>query len=235
MAFVLEKNMTELIENQKEVFEKIIKLNNKYKIKYFAKEVPFDYRMIDIIVLLNDKKIDYNSISNLKYMSSIEIDILSLISTKNKMSKNMILKLTGLNVSRLDEILSKLEKKMSINKVSDNSYSINKNIRDNIPRYIISYELKLSNWSEALEQAIYNKKFSEYSFVILDADRLLKKDSIIQKYRNFNVGLIEMSDKGDMRILYNPYKNRDIDKHSNFVKKISFLKDYISKNKWVNL
>lgn len=235
MSFELEKYMTRNIEDKKHIILDNIKLKNDYFYKAFAKEVPFDYRIIDIVMALSNYKIDENEIKYIKYLNTIDIDLLSFIACNSKISMKRLGKMTGINDFELKKILAKLEKKKLIKKVSNYSYSIENGILKFIPQILISYELKLYNWNEALEQGIYNKRFSEYSFVILDKSRVYENKKIKFIYKENNVGLMFLDEEDNIEVINMPRVNKEINKYDNMRQKIKFLKDSLNNKKWMDI
>lgn len=237
MIFQLEKDMTESIK--KKLIEILKKLNNKNnKDSYiYACEFPVYYRMIDITIAMFCKQynefeecISYEKI--LKKLTSKCFGILTFISMKNKVSIDLLHKSLLIDRTELKESLDLLCKLNLIEKISNYSYQLT-SWKVLIPKELISIELKLSKWHEALEQGIFNQKFAEYSFVVLDLNRIKSDEKIINYYKSNNVGLIYLKNENEIEIKYIPKKNNKIDKYSNHFHKIKILKDFIvNEGKW---
>lgn len=235
MAFKLEKDMTQLIINSMDQFTKNIK-NDATKYIY-ACEVPISYRMIDMVIA--DFCEDYNAIDEciyyekmIKRLSSKCFAILSFITTRDKISIATLQKTFLMDRNELIECLDKLCLYKLIKKVSKFSYSVEE-WSTLIPKELIAIELKLSRWQEALGQGYFNQRFAEYSYVILDKDKIKDDTNIINEYRNKNVGLIYLDNNCNIEIVYKPKKNKNIDKYDNSYYKIKALKDFVSnRDKW---
>lgn len=65
---------------------------------------------------------------------------------------------------------------------------------------VISFEAKLRNWKKALTQAYRYKRFSNYSFVLLDEKYINPALKNISLFKKYNIGLISM--KGNTYITY---------------------------------
>lgn len=79
----------------------------------------------------------------------------------------------------------------------------------NLRRHITtsySVELKLKNWKTALEQATRGKSFSDYQFVALDEENILRAQENIEIFREKEIGLMEISSNGDYHVYYHPEK-----------------------------
>lgn len=237
MAFLLERDMTELtVNNIGNIAKSIKKAYSKENLVY-ACEFPVYHRLIDIVIATFYS--EYNNfdecISYEKAIGSIsnrEFSVLNLISLYKKVSISRISNELLLDINTVEDCVNKLCKLKLINKVSRSSYEIG-DWSVLIPKNLIALELKLSRWNEALEQGIYNKSFAEYSFVVLDEDKVISNINIEEQYKFENVGLIYLNSDGKVRIRYIPKKNKNIDKYINQYHKIKVLKDFMSnKNKW---
>lgn len=78
---------------------------------------------------------------------------------------------------------------------------------------IISIEAKLRNWKKALQQAYRYKRFSHYSFVLLDEGHLQPALKQIDLFKNLEIGLISMTPEG-YTIHFSPRKKYISQTHS---------------------
>lgn len=72
---------------------------------------------------------------------------------------------------------------------------------------IVSIEAKLKNWKRALLQATRYKRFSDYSFVLLDKKHSKTAIEHIQHFEKNNVGLIVMNGK-NIELVFMPQLNK---------------------------
>ena len=71
---------------------------------------------------------------------------------------------------------------------------------------VVSIEAKLKDWKRALIQASRYKRFSDYSFVLLDEHFSRPAIENIERFKDTNIGLIVMSDR-KFKILFKPIRN----------------------------
>ena len=67
---------------------------------------------------------------------------------------------------------------------------------------VVSIEAKLSNWKQAMSQALRYRRFSDYVFVLLDDDRAEPAIDKLYQFEEWNVGLATMSDSSDTVSFY---------------------------------
>lgn len=92
-----------------------------------------------------------------------------------------------------------------------------------------AFELKLCNWQRALVQAFRYRSFAEYSFVLLDHSCIGPSLGNLGRFRNANVGLLSMNERGDLYVHYWP------DFSSPFSSDIACKLDSISWRPWDSL
>lgn len=88
--------------------------------------------------------------------------------------------------------------------IGKNKYKIVKNY-ELIIDTVISFEAKLRNWKKALTQAYRYKRFSNYSFVLLDEKYVNPAIKNISLFKKYNIGLITMK-KNTFITYYIPQK-----------------------------
>lgn len=237
MSFQLERNMTSIVIDNMNKFIRNTGEKDYRESYIYACEVPIYYRIVDMAIASFCTK--YNQIEEcknyeklLKKLSSKCFTILVFISTKKKISFSKLQETFFMEKNELIKCLDKLCFYKLIKRVSKFSYSIG-DWSYLIPRELVAIELKLSKWKEALEQARFNQRFAEFSYVILDEDRVKKKDYIIEEYKANNIGLIYLNKNGNIKVMYKPRKNRKLDIYDSNYHKIKILKDFISnEDKW---
>lgn len=237
MGFQLEKDMTKMIKENLTDIIKVIKKNYNKNEYIYACEFPVYYRMIDITVARFYK--EYNNFDEcihyeklLKNISAQCFGILTNICLEKKISISSLEKRLLLDRKQLIDSINKLSKLGLIEKVSKYSYSAGEWVNI-LPSELIAIELKLSRWQEALEQGIFNQRFAEYSYVILDEDRLKITNKILDSYRDNNVGLMLLNCNGEIKTIHKAKRNKNIDKYENKYYKIKILKDFVTNiDKW---
>jgi hypothetical protein len=91
-------------------------------------------------------------------------------------------------------ILDELTRCGAIVKTSTGSFMLSTKMR-NLRADIISVEVKLYRWKEALEQAKIYKNFSDSSFVAMDSNGIPKNPEIISIFQKNRVGLCAVSNE----------------------------------------
>lgn len=76
-----------------------------------------------------------------------------------------------------------------------------------IVREIVSIEAKLKNWRQALKQAQRYKRFSNFSFVLLDERFAGPARKEIDQFKSHNIGLVTMNKDG-YKLQFSPKKMR---------------------------
>lgn len=234
MAFALEKEMTPIMKSSVgELLFKAISYKDDFII---AEELPVYYRMIDLVVaIIQDDKIsdllDSPYEKEFKYLNNNMLDILSLFSIYDEVTVRKIQKHIFTTKENIHNCFDILQKKNLITKISKMKYTATE-WKELIPKEIISLELKLQKWQEALEQAVFNKSFSDYSFVVLDKGRVFNKSVMCEEYKKNNVGLILLDENGELEIVNLPKKNKSIQEGVYSYEKTRVLKDVVTGYKW---
>lgn len=70
--------------------------------------------------------------------------------------------------------------------------------------YIVSFELKLKNWKQALKQAFRYRNFSNDSIVILDEDVIQLALNNMDFFKKYNIGLGSFNKNKELKIYYYP-------------------------------
>lgn len=73
---------------------------------------------------------------------------------------------------------------------------------------VIAVEAKLKNWKQALKQASRYKKFAQLSYVLLDENSIKPALSNIESFFSSNIGLMSLSESGEITIYFSPSLNR---------------------------
>lgn len=177
-------------------------------------EVPVRWGNIDIVNIKNnflpfteDQCVALSKVSNARIF---------LKTKKNQgITKSKILSINGMSESTIENGLSQLIKTNLIIK-KDNLYY--RNIDFSFPKVIISgYEAKLTDYNKAVYQAIINKEYVDYSYMIFPMDiaqKLLSKngDFLLEN----GIGLIGVSDK-KQKVLIKAKRVKEIKQYSRLV------------------
>ncbi|MFW6130025.1 MAG: hypothetical protein ACOC56_02500 [Atribacterota bacterium] len=69
---------------------------------------------------------------------------------------------------------------------------------------VISIELKLNNWKQALKQAFKYRSFSNYCYIVLDETFLNRAVKKIDQFIHFNIGLASFNKNNELKIYFTP-------------------------------
>lgn len=92
-----------------------------------------------------------------------------------------------------------------LHKVNDCTYEVAKEYQP-ITEFVVSIEAKLRDWKRASQQAQRYKRFSDFSFVLLDDSYSEPALKHLSKFKESNIGLITAS-KNKFKVHYVPMKN----------------------------
>lgn len=74
---------------------------------------------------------------------------------------------------------------------------------------VVSFELKLKNWREAMRQAFRYRSFSDYSYVVLPDETAKKAYNHVNLFEKYGIGLISFKED-QYFILYRPMQNHPL-------------------------
>lgn len=162
-------------------------------------EVPIRWGNIDIINIKNNY-IPFNN-EQCKILSKTSNSRIFLKTKKNRgISKQMLLSEKGMSEKTIQNCISQLIKSNLIIKKDGLYY---RNIEFTFPKVIITgYEAKLTDYNKAFYQALINKEYVDYSYMIFPMDIAYK---IIDKYHDIlqdnGIGLIGVSNTKQKTLL----------------------------------
>ncbi|MBQ4634212.1 MAG: hypothetical protein IJB71_02560 [Bacilli bacterium] len=162
-------------------------------------EVPIRWGNIDIINIKNNY-IPFNN-EQCKILSKTSNSRIFLKTKKNRgISKQMLLSEKGMSEKTIQNCINQLIKTKLIIKKEGLYY---RNIEFTFPKVIITgYEAKLTDYNKAFYQALINKEYVDYSYMIFPMDIAYK---IIDKYhdilQNNGIGLIGVSNTKQKTLL----------------------------------
>lgn len=139
-----------------------------------------------------------------------QISIWALVTSKpNGLSKKQLqrLFLNYISESELDHELGKLKDKNFI-EFSEGVYTSECDWFPHV-KCLVSVELKLSNFKEALTQAIRYSNYSDFSYIGFPEDKAthINNSKHLQKLKEENIGLLSVNNSG-VQILFKPQNNK---------------------------
>lgn len=130
-----------------------------------------------------------------------------LLHNRDAVSKEYFFELGALSRSSKEESLNWLISNGFVNELSDGKIQTAPHLRRHITRSY-SIELKLDKWRDALKQAFRAKSFSDYQFVALDDENIIRAIDNLEVFEEYGVGLIAIRDDCDYAIHHNPERDR---------------------------
>lgn len=197
--------------------EKFIELkmtNNAYE-----RECPFRWGNIDLVEYKNESKY-YLSENQIKVLKQKEnLIIFSLLYKHRQHKLDYISKKSGFSLKNASKHLNSLIKSEIVVQ-ENNLYRINGNIE--FPDVLVkSYEMKLNDIKKAINQAVINKKYSDYSYVVMPQNKYKLCMEYKNVFQNCSVGLLLVSENKVTEVI-RAKKNKE-STYAKFASKIKLL------------
>ncbi|MEG0240469.1 MAG: hypothetical protein RR623_07825 [Bacilli bacterium] len=186
-------------------------------------ECPFRWGSIDVveyqldrIKFLNSTQINFlkdkDNLSIFSFLYRKKGHTLDYLAESTRISKNIV-------KNRMKKMIE-----LSICDLSNNLYFINNNIQ--FPDIVVrGYEMKLNDIKKAINQAVVNKKYCDYSYIVMPKNKYslcLEYKGLIKKC---GLGLIVVDEKK----VYEIIRPRRVDHNKNYkLKSKIFILDYLS-------
>jgi len=183
-----------------ELVNKFMEIKFKNSTRSITKtEIPIRWGNIDIINIRNNF-VPFSD-EQCKVLSKPSNSRIFLKIKKNRgITKNAVLNENGLSSST---ILNSLNQLLKVNLVVKKNNLYYRNTNYSFPKVIITgYEAKLTDYNKAFFQAVINKDYVDYSYIVFPLDVAIK---INKKYRDIlmesGIGLIGVSDKKQKKLI----------------------------------
>lgn len=177
-------------------------------------EVPVRWGNIDIVSIKNNF-MPFNDEQCL-VLSKVSNARIFLKTKKNQgISKTKLLSINGMSSSTIENSINQLIKSGLVVKNNNLYY---RNIDFSFPKVVISgYEAKLSDYNKAVYQAIINKEYVDYSYMVFPMDVAQKILNTKSEFLISNgIGLIGVSNK-KQKVLLKPKKIKEIKQYFRLV------------------
>lgn len=199
----------------------------------FALEHTVDYRTIDVVVsvlppALNDLK-DDTLLARLRPLAIRDLMVLEHIRAKHKVSSTKLARDLHMNVTDLAEIVLPGLERLRLVRKSKRSFCPTDWVKY-YPLEILTVEAKLSRWKEAIEQARFNCRFSDKSYIAIPSDLLARCETIHSASKLVNVGLITVDANQEARVNSNPTSTGYQNMYKG-LQKLRVLRDILVNNK----
>lgn len=233
MAFALENQMIPVIKSQYNMF---INTTSFGSVAY-AEELPVNHRIVDL--LFAPMQTSAEALNNVGYKKSLkklnmsQLDVLSIFMTNpNGVSIQNLSKILRMKPDKVHEHYLNLFLELELIQRNSRYTYTSTGWASITPLYVVAIEAKLTKWQEALDQAIYNLNFADYSYVAMDHSMNFRQN-IIEKFIEANIGLLSVSVNNEIIVVYEPKKNNSY-KYSDFrLQRLRLCRDLICQNsKW---
>ena len=180
----LQYRFIDFIEGNLESYEKVLS--------------EFDARFGNVDIV----KIGFNGFNLLSFDQAtllVNFSVAKIVAFLNKgqvRTFKYLLNHSGYQQKELKSIISKLIKANIIEEQEKNRYLLAQDFHFPNTEFI-SYEAKLTKWKDAISQAMQNKKFSNYSYIVFPYSlaEKLNKEEHHTLFKKTNIGLIGVSEK----------------------------------------
>lgn len=196
-----------MFDNELSLQQRFVELKEKNQKKNESILSEFNARFgnVDIVevIVSNSNLLNYEQAKILSRYQNAKV--LAFLHKKAVRTFDYLKKCTDYSDKSLSDILSKLVKSNIIIECAKHRYVVHDGFQFPALQFI-SYEAKLMKWKKAILQAVINKKFSSYSYVVLPIElaKKLQLNNIVY-FQNYNIGLIGVSDT-KLEYLFYPKK-----------------------------
>jgi len=130
-----------------------------------------------------------------------------LLHSRDEISKDYFYRLGALDKSTKKDALDWLIANGFVEECSDGKIRTAPHLRRHITRSY-SIELKLSKWQKALKQAFRAKSFSDYQYVALADESIIRAIDNLDAFEKYSIGLIALRDDHDYVVHHNPERDQ---------------------------
>jgi len=100
-----------------------------------------------------------------------------------------------------------------------------------LPKCIVSIEAKLSDWSTALKQALYNKPGVDFSYAAFPLEEFKGRKTVLYEFQRNGIGVLGISQSGNWEILIHP-RREPVNQIDYLTTAIKVSKELSFSNKW---
>ncbi len=124
-----------------------------------------------------------------------------LLHSRDEISKDYFFRLGAMDERKKRSALKWLITNGFVEELEDDRIRTAPHLRRHITRSY-SIELKLKNWQKAVKQAFRSKSFSDYQYVALDDDYILRAIDNIDVFKDYGVGLISIDQGSEQYVVH---------------------------------
>lgn len=196
------------------------------------------YRQIDILaVSTNDFTGDTDRptmmTAALRRLTYTQMEVLSVMGAKGRVSPQYLAKKTWLSLDEIERYIADFIGLGLVQKTSRQSYGPTLWVKQ-LPKCMVSIEAKLSDWSTALKQALYNKPGVDFSYVAFPLDKFSRRKVILDEFQRRGVGVLGISESGISEVLASP-RREPIHPVDYLTTAIKVMKELTFSDRWTYL
>lgn len=124
-----------------------------------------------------------------------------LLHSRNEISKDYFYGLGAMDKRKKKSALKWLISNGFVEELSDGKIRTAPHLRRHITRSY-SIELKLKNWKKAIKQAFRSKSFSDYQYVALDDEYVIRAIDNIDAFEEYEVGLVSIDQEEEQYFVH---------------------------------
>jgi len=159
----------------------------------------------DIVLVRESETYRNHRLNALEIATPIERDshlrAFLLLHSRDEVSKDYFYRLGAMSERRKKKALEWLISNGFVEEFSDEKIRTAPHLRRHITRSY-SIELKLKNWKKAVKQAFRSKSFSDYQYVALDDENIIRAINNIDVFKEYEVGLVSIDQEEEQYFVH---------------------------------
>ncbi len=171
--------------------------------KYIRMEVSVGECIPDIVIVGFPDNL--STVSYPKRLTSRHIFILWLIKRSKQITPTDIAEKSFQRLSKVNEIIDDLVSSGAVIKNETGELRVLEAIAS-LQTEVVAIEAKLSNWSQAFEQAKRYQGFADKVIVAMDADKTPRRTAILERFTEHKIGLCAVSPNTLEWLVYPEYE-----------------------------
>lgn len=191
-------------ELQEELTSIDFNMGTSFSVSFMRREVPVGDCIPDLVLINFDE--DPSSVLWPRKWNFRHSYVVWLLRNHDKLNVSEIAAHFYASVDKISPILHDLRLNDIIEE-DENGFIRLSNKVGKISTQVIAIEAKLKNWREALVQAVKYKGFANIAFVAMDASAAPRSDTILNKFRDNEVGICAVSSGAIEWLVYPPTRS----------------------------
>ncbi len=158
------------------------------EVRYQRREVELGRRIADVVAWGYQDTPPDNLASSLRRTSIVDLALLAHLLERPLSSRSLARRIHA-DLNFVMGRMSLLCRTGLVDRTSRTVYRVT--WHQCLPRQVVAFEVKLSDWREAVRQAHYYSRFADAAWVVLPCDRRLS-EAILERCRLAGVGLLQV-------------------------------------------